>query len=157
MYPYKTQAQFELAQLLFSKDQMSAGNIDELLRVWAATLYKHHDDPPFQDAKDLYKHIDNTLLGEVKWQSFNMTYNGARPDHDEPAWMASKCDVWFRDPHIVAQNMLSNPDFNGEIDYAVMRQYEAKAPHGRHLQNFMGGEWAWKHAVGVFNIFIHTY
>ncbi|KAL6297723.1 hypothetical protein BKA93DRAFT_745435, partial [Sparassis latifolia] len=68
------------------------------------------------------------------------------PDSDVPAWMEGEYDVWFRDPRLVAQNMLSNPDFDGEIDYSIMRQFKREAPHERRLQNFMSGDWVWKQA-----------
>ncbi|KAL6308722.1 hypothetical protein BKA93DRAFT_725077 [Sparassis latifolia] len=145
-YPYRNQTEFETAELLYTRDEMSAGNINSLLQLWAATLVKHDDHPPFEDTKDLYQCIDNTLLGEVRWQTFNMSYKGPKPDSDVPAWMEGEYDVWFRDPHLVAQNMLSNPDFNGEIDYSIMRQFEREAPHECRLQNFMSGDWVWKQA-----------
>ncbi|KAL6298134.1 hypothetical protein BKA93DRAFT_754399 [Sparassis latifolia] len=140
-YPYRNQTEFETAELLYTHDEMSARNINSLLQLWAATLVKHNDHPPFEDTKDLYQRIDNTLLGEVRWQTFNMSYKGPKPDSDVPAWMEGGYDVWFRDPRLVAQNMLSNPDFDGEIDYSIMHQFECEAPHECRLQNFMSGDW----------------
>ncbi|GBE85562.1 hypothetical protein SCP_0800790 [Sparassis crispa] len=145
-YPYRNRTEFETAELLFARDEMSAGNIDALCRLWASSLVKDGDEAPFADAKDLYQRIDNTLLGEVKWQSFNMTHNGLKLDNNAPAWMNADYDVWYRDPRLVAQNMLSNPDFDGEIDYSVMCQFEREAPHQHHLQDFMSGDWVWKQA-----------
>jgi len=54
---------------------MSAKNINTLLDLWAATLLKHHDSPPFANHSDLYETIDSTPLGSVLWQSFSLTYN----------------------------------------------------------------------------------
>ena len=59
--------------------------------------------------------------------------------------MAHEYDVWFRDPHLVAQNMLKNPDFDGKIDYAPYE--ESTTERGRRFQDFMSGEWASHHAV----------
>jgi Plavaka transposase len=127
---------------------MSAGNIDTLLNLWASTLFKYDDHPPFHDHKDLYDTIDATPLGDVPWESFSMSYNGERPDdpEDVPAWMNDEFQVWYRDPRTVVRNMLSNPDFDGEIDYAPFRQFGDEDE--RQYQDFMSGDWAWRHAVG---------
>ncbi|KAH9935835.1 hypothetical protein B0H21DRAFT_699140 [Amylocystis lapponica] len=143
-FPYNSQVQFEAAELMYKQAKLSASNIDILLRLWAATLYKYHDCAPFEDTKDLHHHIDNTLVGDVKWQSFQMSYNGPRPDGDAPTWMSAAHEFHFRDPDLLIQKLVSNPDFKGEIDYAIMRQFEPEAPHQRHLQDFMGGDWTWK-------------
>jgi hypothetical protein len=56
--PFANQAAFELADLLFRKDQMSAGNIGQLLQIWAATL-PADQDPPFINKRDLLETIDS--------------------------------------------------------------------------------------------------
>ncbi|GBE88358.1 hypothetical protein SCP_1301730 [Sparassis crispa] len=141
--PYQTQVEFELAEFLYTREQMSAGNIDQLLDLWAATLLPHGDEPPFADAKDLYETIHATKHGDVRWQSFNMSYQGELPAGNVPPWMTAEYDVWFRDPHTVAQNMLANPDFDSEMDYGPLREFNDGE---RQLKNFMGGDWAWKQA-----------
>jgi hypothetical protein len=65
-------------------------------------------------------------------------------------WMTSEYDVWFRDPHSVFRNLLSNPDFNGEFDYAPYQEYDASGNH--RFQDLMSGNWAWKQAVRVYLI-----
>ena len=102
---------------------MSASHIDTLLDLWAATLIKHNDAPPFATHDDLYSTIDATPLGDVPWESFSMTYTGDKPAEDVPPWMDSTYDVWFRDPHLLVQNLLSNPDFDGEMEYIPYRDY----------------------------------
>ena len=82
---------------------MSTRNINTLLDLWAATLLKHNDTPPYANHTDLLDTIDYTPLGDVPWQSFSLNYNGEFPD-DAPSWMTSTFDVWFRDPHLVAKN-----------------------------------------------------
>ncbi|TDL13740.1 hypothetical protein BD410DRAFT_817270 [Rickenella mellea] len=52
--------------------------------------------------------------------------------------------VWFRDPHNVIKNMLSNPDFHLEFDYAPFREEDANGQ--RRWGNFMSGDWAWNQA-----------
>jgi Plavaka transposase len=137
--------QFELAELLYTRNQSSAGHIDSLLHLWAASLVKHHDDPPFMNHADLYNTIDSTPLGDVPWESFSLKYNGDLPATDVPAWMTSDYDVWFRDPKVLVQNLISNPDFNNEFDYAPLQEYSTDGNH--RFQDFMSGNWAWKQAV----------
>jgi hypothetical protein len=35
-YPFESRLSFELAELIFEKAEMSAGEIDQLLNIWAA-------------------------------------------------------------------------------------------------------------------------
>lgn len=147
--PYQDRVAFELADLLYTKEQMSAGNINSILELWTASLARFNTAPPFRNHADLYDTIDDTPLGGVRWQSFNITYNGARPDNDSdvPPWMKDKHSVFFRDPLEIAHNMLSNPDFKDEIDFAPLREFGPGST--RRLRNFMGGEWAWNEAVSA--------
>ncbi|OAX31229.1 hypothetical protein K503DRAFT_663600, partial [Rhizopogon vinicolor AM-OR11-026] len=102
---------------------MSASQIDCLCNLWAMTLAKHNEKPPFADHRDLYQTIDSTPLGDVKWQSFSIQYSGEKPDINIPPWMNDTYDVWFRDPHEVVRNMLANPMYADEMDYWPYREY----------------------------------
>lgn len=126
---------------------MPAGNINSILELWAASLAKHNTAPPFRNHADLYDTIDSTPLGGVNWESFHITYNGPLPDGDAPPWMTDEHSVFFRDPLTIAHNMLANPEFKGEIDFAPLREYSPGTRPIRRLHNFMGGEWAWNQAV----------
>jgi hypothetical protein len=143
--PYENRTQFEAAEFLFSRAQMSGPNIDTLLNLWAATLAPHGAVPPFTSHKDMYDKIDSTQLGDVRWESSSIKYGGARPDHDVPDWMTAKNDIWFRDPLMLVHNMLSNPDFKDEFDYAPFQEYDHDGNH--QFQDFMSGNWAWKQCV----------
>ncbi|KAJ6596700.1 hypothetical protein B0H10DRAFT_1959968 [Mycena sp. CBHHK59/15] len=72
--PYASRADFELADLLYRRVQMSAGTIDELMQNWAARP-ESAGDPPFADHEDLYNTIDATEIGHVPWESFAVKYN----------------------------------------------------------------------------------
>src|ERR1700720_1433872 len=97
--PYKSRAQFELAELLYTKAQMSARNINQLMKIWAAHGAERGDEPPFQNHKDLYKTIDATATSHVPWQSFVTSYDGKIPQQGEvPSWMTAEHTIWFRDP-----------------------------------------------------------
>jgi hypothetical protein len=126
---------------------MSAGDINFLLSLWAASLAIHDDEPPFSKATHVYDTIDSTPLGDVAWESFSLQYNGTRPAESVPSWMQAEYDVWFRDPRILVHNLLSNPDFKSDFDYAPFQEHTTDGVH--RFQDFMSGNWAWKQAVSL--------
>ncbi|KAM6501746.1 hypothetical protein JOM56_001723, partial [Amanita muscaria] len=141
--PYSSRIQFETADFLYCRNQMSGSDIDFLLNLWKASLVPHGDDSPFSNHKDLYRTIDATTLGDVSWQSFSLYYTGERPDDPVPSWMEAEYDVWYRDPRKLIHELISNPDFKGEFDYAPFHDYV----DGKHrFRDFMSGDWAWKQA-----------
>jgi len=142
--PYRNRIDFETAQFLYCQEQMSAANINTLLDLWAATLLKHNEPPPFANAADMYETIDSTPLGDISWQSFSVTYDGDVPD-SAPQWMSTEYEVWFRDPRLVVRNMLDNPDYKDGFDTTPIRVFDT-GDH-RQYQNFMSGDWAWNEAV----------
>ena len=74
---------------------MPGAEIDELMQIWAKML-PEGQDPPFADHDDLYNTIDATILGDVPWQSFSITYSGELPmDDSVPPWMLGEYDIWF--------------------------------------------------------------
>jgi hypothetical protein len=66
---------------------------------------------------------------------------------DVPDWMLAKHDVWFRDPHVLIKNMLANPDYKGQVDYAPVQEFNEGG--SRRYQNFMSGDWAWEQAARI--------
>ena len=149
--PYDSRLQFEVADFLFRRNQMSAGDINYLLTLWAASLATHGGEPPFSNATDLYDTIDSTPLGDAPWSSFSLQYNGIQPEGDVPSWMEAEYDVWFRDPRALAHGILSNPDFKSTFDYAPFQEPTSDGLH--RFQDFMSGNWAWNHAVGLCYFF----
>jgi hypothetical protein len=124
---------------------MSASNINTLLDLWAATLVKYDDTPPFSSSSDLYSTIDSIHLGDIPWQSFSMKYS-EDPDHAPvPQWMTAEYEVWFRDPHLVIKDMIGNPDYIGGFDMAPIQVFDGNGD--RKYENFMSGDWAWEEAV----------
>ncbi|KAG0706319.1 hypothetical protein DFH29DRAFT_980397 [Suillus ampliporus] len=73
--------------------------------------------PPFADYRDVYKTIDNTPLGEVKWQSFSVKFTGAIPDED----------------------------YATEIDLQPYREFATENDECQ-WQDFMSRDWAWSQA-----------
>ncbi|KAG1847593.1 hypothetical protein F4604DRAFT_1975538 [Suillus subluteus] len=143
--PYRNRVEFETAEYLFAENQTPAGQINKLLDLWASTLKKHDDKPPFADFRDLYKTIDKTPLGDVRWQSFSVRYNGERPDTDVPPWMDQVFDVWYHDPQEVVRNMLANPNYAKEFDYRPYREFSTDDDE-RQWKDFMSGDLAWDQA-----------
>jgi hypothetical protein len=54
--PYASRGQFEVAEFLYQKVQMSAGKIDTLMDI-LSMMYDGHE-PPFKSHDVLYKSID---------------------------------------------------------------------------------------------------
>lgn len=146
--PFTSREQFEMAEFLFKRAKMSANNIDELMMLWraGATAFESGDQPPFINHDDLYNTIDAIPVGGVQWQHFDVSYNGARPETDVPAWMEQTYEVYFRDPRLLFLNMLANPAFAEDFDYLPMQIFDTKG--SRRYENFMSADWAWKQAVG---------
>ena len=133
-------------------NQMSAAHINTLLDLWAASLLEAGRRPLFSNYKEMYETINDTQLGDVKWQSFTVKYNGD-PGSDTVPWMQDDYDIWFQDPHEVACNMLANPDFAHEMDYQPFHEYDSKTSTWQ-WQDFMSGDWSWHQAVSR-SIFIY--
>ncbi|KAJ6472013.1 hypothetical protein C8R45DRAFT_1164738, partial [Mycena sanguinolenta] len=144
--PYRDSVQFNMADFLFRKVQMSAKNIDFLLEQWALSLMKHNDLGPFENYKHLYKTIDATKLGDAPWQCFQ-TEPLADGD-DAPSWARQSYEIWYRDPEVVISNMLDNPDFHGAFD---TKPYVHLNSNGkRRWHDFMSANFAWNHATKIY-------
>ncbi|KAG2095408.1 hypothetical protein BD769DRAFT_1631555 [Suillus cothurnatus] len=143
--PYCNRLEFECADFIYTENQMSAGDINKILYLWGITLAVHHDNLPFADYRDLYNTIDATPLGDVAWENFSLKYNGNKPTGECPLWMEQSYEVWFQDPHTVAKNMLTNPDFKNGIDYTPYCEFQEKDEQCRY-KDFMSADWAWQQA-----------
>ena len=155
--PFTSRSQFELAEFLFKQEQMSAGNIDDLLKIWAAEAAASGNEPPFRSHSDLYDTIDAIPIGGVPWQRFEMSYDGPRPETDVPPWMEGIYEVYFRDPRQLLLNMLADPTFAKDFDYTPMQQFDCNG--SRRYEHFMSGDWVWIQAVCMpfmFGYFLFT-
>ena len=74
--------EFEVADFLYRRNQMSGGDTDFIFHLWAASLAAHNDTPPFKNHAEMYETIDSTPVGDVPWESFTLEYDGVRPDGD---------------------------------------------------------------------------
>ncbi|KAJ6608067.1 hypothetical protein B0H10DRAFT_2303797 [Mycena sp. CBHHK59/15] len=139
--PYAQHADFDLADLLYRRVQMSAGAIDELMQNWAAR--PGAPDPPFADHEDLYNTIDATEIGHVPLESFTVRYNRPIEPGDTTPWKTQEYIIHFRNPRQVLQQQLANPDFKSEMDFAPKQVF---VDGQRQYEDFMSGNWAWKQA-----------
>ncbi|KAH9914673.1 uncharacterized protein B0H18DRAFT_1125390 [Fomitopsis serialis] len=142
--PYRSRLEFELAEFLFKKEQMSGARIDELLDLWKASLIPFGADPPFADHQDLYNVIDATTVGDAPWESFTARYTGELPDGDVPAWMTADYQIWTRNPRTLAHLLIGNVDFDGQVDLCPHRLFNTQGT--RHYIHVMSGDWAWRQA-----------
>ena len=143
--PFTSREQFETAEFLFKRAKMSAGNIDELLKIWAAGAAASGGEPPFINHADVYDTIDVIPVGGVPWQNFTVSYNGPQPETDVPPWMEETFEIYFRDPRQLFLNILANPAFAEDFDYTPMQIFDING--SRRYEHFMSGDWAWKQAV----------
>jgi len=145
--PFISRHQFETAEFLFKRVQMSAGNVDHLMMLWEAGVSASGDDPPFVNHDDLYNTIDTIPIGGVPWQNFSVSYTGPLPESDVPSWMEQTYKIYFRDPRQLFQNMLANPTFAKDFGYTPLRTFDING--SCRYENFMSGDWAWKQAVSL--------
>jgi hypothetical protein len=145
--PFVSQAQFEAADFLFKKAELSQGNVDILMELWASSA--EDGQAPFRNHREMLDTIDTIDAGNTPWQSFTASYSGIKPSNNPPDWMLKDYVVFFRDPLAVVRSVVSNPDFDGQFDYAPYTEYEDEK---RRWSDLMSGEWAWKQAVGIFNL-----
>ncbi|KAF8872520.1 hypothetical protein CPB84DRAFT_1854424 [Gymnopilus junonius] len=142
--PFDTRAEFELSEWIFTTAEISASKIDQLMHILTA-MYPDQP-PPAAKHIQIYEKIDAVLVGDVAWSSFTVKYNGPTTLGDDgkpPVWMTQDHEVWFRDPLLLLEGMIANPDFNGEIDFGPkIVTKDGK----RRYKNVMSGKWAWDQA-----------
>ncbi|KAF7978992.1 hypothetical protein HWV62_44259 [Athelia sp. TMB] len=146
--PYEDEVQFRSADFLYRKVEMSAGNINELMELWAMSAGEHGDFSPFASFDHMYTMIDATKHGDAPWKCFSATYTGNLGE-DAPSWQLAGYEVWYRDPDVVISNLLANPDYDGQFDYAPYVQLDDSGQ--RQWSDFMSGNLAWRHSDTIFN------
>lgn len=138
--------EFELADWMFTRSQLSRSEVDFLMEAFAAFGYEAGLDPPFSNTADMHNHIDAIPLGDAPWQCIKARYSGPLPE-DAPPWMNEEYEIWCRDPRTIARIMLNNADFKSEFHTAPHREY---TPQGeRQYTDLMSGNWAWRQAVSI--------
>ncbi|KAJ2912313.1 hypothetical protein MD484_g8095, partial [Candolleomyces efflorescens] len=151
-----------LADFLYKKVQMSAGDVNYLMTLWDAYQKRRlnkigdldfDDDstprPPFADSRSLFDTIDSIPFGDIPWEGFKVKYDGEIPDN-APSWMAGEYDVWYRNPLDVMEAQLGNPEFAQYIDYSPKEVRDVKTGR-RQYMDLMSGDWAWEQANELAN------
>jgi len=149
--PYRNRLRFEVADLLFRCVQMSGGHIDEILRLWMASLLEINPNAsgPFRNHWDLYETIDQSTFVDNPWMSFSLSYGGARPETGPiPTWMTTPTEIWYRNPRQLIHDIIGSPDFQDEIDYVPYHEYVGHQNNHR-FHDFFSGDWVWKQAVSI--------
>ncbi|KAF8876420.1 hypothetical protein BD779DRAFT_1613320 [Infundibulicybe gibba] len=145
--PFDDEAQFRTGDLLYRKVEMSGGNIDELMDIWATSKVASGDPAPFVSHEHMYATIDAITHGDAPWKSFHTGYVG-EVGVNAPSWQLQDYEVWYRDPSVVIKNMLDNPEFHGEFDYAPFVEVDKSGQ--RCWNEFMSGNFSWRHANDIF-------
>jgi hypothetical protein len=150
--PYCDHVDFELTNFSYRRVWMSGASVDTLSQLIHASLVTHGVAPDninlFASHADILSTIDLTPVGDVPWQGFSISYDGALPqDGIIPSWMTKSYDVWYHDPRKLIHNLLTNQDFNGEFDYIPFQEFNTQKR--RCWWDFMSGNWAWKEADSI--------
>lgn len=141
--------EFETAEFLFKKVEMSQGEIDTLMQLWASTTADHR--APFEGHEDMLAAIDAIEDGDAPWHSFSAKYSGPHPSGNPPDWMVKEYTVYHRNPLTVLRQIISNPSFKGQFDYAPYKEFEDGV---RRWSDVMSGDWASKQAVSLLHHFL---
>lgn len=131
---------FETAAFLCRRDEISAGNVNILLKLWESSLAVHEVHAPFRNHTELYDLIDEIPYGDIPWKQLAFRHPDAVEEGTKPGWMEEQHVVWCRDPMQALQELISNPDFKNEFDYILYHDYNSE---GHRFQNVMSGNWAW--------------
>jgi len=145
-WPYENRFSFELAELLYCKARMSITYTNLLLQLWSQITARHGELALFTNHSEMLETIDATPLAGVPWQCFDISYVGPIPE-EQPhlQWMRDTHTVFFRDPRLVVQEMLANPEYEGSINYAPTQVFDKNKD--RQYQDLMTGNWSWDQAV----------
>ncbi|KAF8804851.1 hypothetical protein BYT27DRAFT_7225140 [Phlegmacium glaucopus] len=125
---------------------MSQGNINHLLELWGLSLVQHGSSGPFESYKHIYDTIDAIEEGDALWQCFKSLFD--QVDEDAPNWRQQEYEIWYRDPEVVARNMLANPDFNNEFDLAPYVEIDKDGQW--RWADFMSANYAWRHCDMIY-------
>ncbi|KAG6851638.1 hypothetical protein C0991_007416, partial [Blastosporella zonata] len=101
------------------------------------------DNPPQStQSKQIYSLINQIEQGDIAWDSFTIQYNGQLPiDGPIPPWMADEYKVWYRDPLLVLEDQIGNPEFALEMDIAPKQVFQYGK---RRYKDVLLGNWTWQ-------------
>lgn len=141
--PFVSEVQFELADLLYRRAELSTTNVEDLLELWARSLSLSGAPAPFRSCREMHAVIDSSILGDIPWECLSRLPDGV--DEHTPDWKRMSYEVWYCNPDAVVSAMLDNPDFNGQFD--LCPYIDLSADGRRRWSNVMSGNIAWRHCV----------
>ena len=83
-----------MGEFLYKKVEMSAGDVDEIMDIWATSKAVDDSDAdldnsdhisPFSSHEHMYATIDEIKHGDAPWKSFTISYAG-HLGPDPPSW-----------------------------------------------------------------------
>ncbi|XP_006463143.1 hypothetical protein AGABI2DRAFT_119968 [Agaricus bisporus var. bisporus H97] len=84
--PFRSSAEFQLADLLFRRVEMSVENINELCAIHDDLLQHYGDVGPFASASQMYETIDSIQLGDAPWLHLQAVIPHEQAEN-APSWM----------------------------------------------------------------------
>ncbi|KZT64211.1 hypothetical protein DAEQUDRAFT_679009 [Daedalea quercina L-15889] len=146
--PFSDRPSFEFAELMFTKVEISQGDLNKLLHVWAAkNILDGGGDPIYSNTEELYAAIDEITVGDAPWEAFEVRFSGPITP-DCPSWKRNVHTVYCQNTRTVARNMTDNVAFDGKFDYAPFE--ETTGPkHMCRFSNIMSGFWAYRKATEI--------
>ncbi|KAJ3760657.1 hypothetical protein EV360DRAFT_39300 [Lentinula raphanica] len=154
--PFDSEAHFHVANFLYQDVEMSQGNIDQLMDVWARyqrELAANNScencvevGSPFHSHTEMYDLIDSISHGDAPWKCLQ-TVVDEHLSTNAPEWKKTSYQVWYRDPDTVVANILSNPEFIHDFDVAPYIHLDGAGV--RRWADFMSGNFAWRHATRI--------
>ncbi|KAF6759278.1 hypothetical protein DFP72DRAFT_1031991 [Ephemerocybe angulata] len=141
--PFNSRSDFDFAHYHFVEVQTSRAQIDKAIDIWAAQLAPHGASPPWRNADDMYKTIDE-IPGLGPWKTYNIKYTGPRPERNAPRWMDETYQLVTRDARTVIHEQLRTREFKDSIHYGPYMQFDRDGQ--RIWSNLMSADWAWSQA-----------
>ncbi|KAH9907674.1 uncharacterized protein B0H18DRAFT_898122 [Fomitopsis serialis] len=144
--PFDSRLDFEVADFLYKKNQMSQRDVNTLMDLWAASLVQYGGKPPFANSVHLLDTIDAIPIGDAPWSKVELGYRGLLPEGDVPSWMSEKYTIWIRNTRTVVHSLIDCEDYNGDDEFDLVPYQEVNDQGGRRLTNVLSGNWAWRQA-----------
>jgi hypothetical protein len=143
-FPFKDRVAFEGAMFLYKQAHMPQAQVDVLMQLWAASLFEHGGDAPFDSSHDLLKTIDAIAADTVPWETHTFSFDGDN-DGDLASFKKDTYIGYFRDPHELLLRALANPEFDGQFEDAAYQEFDAEDK--RVFCEYMSANHAWKRSV----------
>lgn len=83
-----------------------------------------------------------------RWKCTVMSVTGDKLD-EKGTPVTEEHELWHRDPVECIEELLSNPSFNGHMDYAPVRHYRQPEKKNRAYSEMSTGEWWWQTQVRI--------